>query len=253
MDQSGLPAAGGVFDRRQDFKLMLKGRRIAALIPARGGSKGIDRKNIRSFLDKPLLVHSIEYAKSCRLVDEIFVSTEDTEIGGIAEQSGARVIWRPMDLADDTATTESAIKHALAEMLHRGLGCDVVALLQATSPLRPEHSLKQALKDFVEGGFDSMLSITPIHPFFWRVKGEKAVAEYNYLQRPQRQNMKREDIRYLENGSVYIFTSRHFQEVGNRLGGKIGYTLFDKEYSHDIDSWDDFRFVEQIARRIQED
>lgn len=232
---------------------MLKGNRIAALIPARGGSKGVHRKNLQTFLDKPLLVHSIEYALNSKLVDDVFVSTEDTEIGEVAEQAGARIIWRPLDISGDTATTESAIDHGLNEMVKRGLGCDIVALLQPTSPLRPGGSLEEALKTFVEGGLDSLLSISPTHRFFWRIKGQEALAEYNYMDRPRRQDMQAEDIRYLENGSLYLFTAKHFREVGNRLGGKIGYILFEEEYSYEIDSWDDLRFLEQLAKRLAEE
>jgi CMP-N,N'-diacetyllegionaminic acid synthase len=231
---------------------VLDNQSIAVLIPARGGSKGIPRKNVQIFLGKPLIVHSIEYAKNCDLVDNVFVSTEDLQIGKIAEQAGAQILWRPIDLANDTATTESTIEHALEEIALCGSSYDIVVLLQATSPLRPKSGLIDALNDFSEGGFDSMLSLSPAQHFSWRIDGQDALAEYDYLQRPRRQDIEQKDLRYQENGSMYIFTKRHFYERGNRLGGRIGYTLFDQRYSYEIDSWEDFRLLEQIAKGLVE-
>ncbi len=231
---------------------MLNRRRIVALIPARGGSKGVHRKNVQTFLGEPLMVHSINYAQECQLVDDVFVSTEDTEIGELAEKHAAKVIWRPFDLAGDQSTTEAAIGHALQDLNKRGAGCDIVVLLQPTSPLRPPDSLRTALKAFDTGGYDSMLSISPTHRFFWRIKEDQALPEYNFMSRPRRQDMQTDEIRYLENGSLYIFSTRHFEQVGNRLGGKIGYTLFDEQYSHEIDTWDDLRYLEQLAKRLEQ-
>ena len=86
-------------------------RTITALIPARGGSKGIPNKNIKAFSDKPLIVHTIEYALESKLVNEVIVSTDDSKILKIAIESGVTVINRPPELSTDTSTTESAIKH----------------------------------------------------------------------------------------------------------------------------------------------
>ena len=88
-------------------------KKIIALIPARGGSKGIPKKNIRKFLDLPLIVHSINYALSCKFIDEIYVTTDNMEIAEIAIDAGAKIIDRPKKLALDESTTESAIEHAL--------------------------------------------------------------------------------------------------------------------------------------------
>ena len=221
---------------------------ITAFIPARGGSKTVPGKNIKEFAGKPLIVHSIEYALQSKLIEEVVVSTDNSKITKIANSVGARVINRPEELATDTATTESAIHHYLNKFSKKP---DIVVLLQATSPLRPKGSLDKALTHFTNGGYDSLLSISPTHRFFWRVKVDKTVyAEYDYLNRPRRQDMKPENMRYVENGSLYIFTRDHFEKTKNRLGGKIGYVEWPEEYGMEIDTEVDFQCLEKIFKSL---
>lgn len=224
---------------------------IFCIIPARGGSKGVPQKNIRPFLDQPLITHSIEYAINSKLVTRVFVSTDDEQITSISQQAGAKIIPRPAEISGDTATTESAIDHALSWWQNLGLIPDIIVLLQPTSPLRPTGSLDQALQHFQDQGFDSLLSISPTHRFFWKVEGAEARAEYDYKNRPRRQDMDNADIRYVENGSVYIFTRKHFAKTKNRLGGRIGYTVFPEEYSPEIDTLTDFALIEKIAANLK--
>ena len=219
---------------------------ITAFIPARGGSKGIPEKNIKEFAGKPLVVHSIEYALNCSQIDEVVVSTDDDKIAKIARKAGARVVKRSPELSTDSATTESAIHHFVNKFNKKP---DILVLLQPTSPYRPKGSLENAISHFTENGFDSLLSIIPTHRFFWRVKDDQTIfAEYDYLNRPHRQNLKQADIRYVENGSLYIFTRKHFDKTGNRLGGKIGYVEWPEEYSLEIDTPLDFNMVEKIFK-----
>lgn len=208
-------------------------------------------KNIVPFLGQPLIAHSINYARDAKLVDRIFVSTDDDQIAHIASLNHAEIIPRPDEIAGDTATTESAISHAIEWWQENDLQPDTIVLLQATSPLRPSGSLDHALKEFSAGGFDSLLSISPTHRFFWKIKENEAQAEYDYINRPRRQDMTESDIRYVENGSVYIFSREHFNRVGNRLGGKIGYTIFPEEYSPEIDTSSDFTLLEELAGKLK--
>ncbi|MCF7825300.1 MAG: acylneuraminate cytidylyltransferase family protein [Candidatus Marinimicrobia bacterium] len=223
---------------------------IFCIIPARGGSKGVPHKNIAPFLGEPLISHSIKYALQSKLVGGVFVSTDDEQISEISRSSGAVVIPRPADISGDTATTESAISHAIQWWQDKALTPDIIVLLQATSPLRPEGSLDIALEKFLTGGFDSLLSISPTHRFFWKIDGHEARAEYDFAKRPRRQDMTEADIRYVENGSVYVFSLNHFKRTGNRLGGKIGYTIFTEEFSPEIDTASDFTLLEKIAENL---
>ena len=220
--------------------------KITAFIPARGGSKGMSGKNIKEFAGKPLVVHSIEYALNSSQIDEVVVSTDDDKIAKIARKAGARIVKRPPELSTDFATTESAIHHFVNKFNKKP---DIIVLLQPTSPYRPEGSLDEAISYFTNNEFDSLLSITPTHRFFWRVKDDQTTfAEYDYLNRPHRQDMKTENIRYIENGSLYIFTRKHFDKTGNRLGGKIGYVEWSDEFSLEIDTPLDFDIVEKIFK-----
>jgi len=221
-----------------------------AFIPARGGSKGVPGKNIRPFLGRPLIVHSIEQAAAAACVDAVYVSTDDRAIADISRAAGALIIDRPAAIAGDTATSESAIAHGIDAIRKSGVTVDRVVFLQATSPLRPAGAIDAALDTFIHGGFDSLLSVSPTHRFFWRVDGDTARAEYDYVNRPRRQDMKPSDVRYVENGSLYLFTRDHFERTGNRLGGRIGYVVFDEAFSLEIDSVTDFAVLETIGRSL---
>lgn len=208
------------------------------------------QKNIVPFMGQPLIVHSIQYALTATGVDEVFVSTDDEDISAISQSAGASVIPRPSSLSGDTATTESAIEHAVQWWHEHKMSPDTIVLLQATSPLRPSGSLDIALNKFWDGNFDSLLSISPTHRFFWEISGDQAKAQYDFMNRPRRQDMTAEDIRYVENGSIYIFTHEHFSRTGNRLGGAIGYTIFPEAYSPEIDTPSDFMLLENIASKL---
>ena len=221
-------------------------KNIIAIIPARGGSKGLPHKNLLSFNGEPLVVHSINYAKECSLVNTVYVSTDDDEIASVSSHSGASIIQRPSELSGDTATTESAIEHVLSTLEVKP---DIIILLQATSPFRPKKSLKVALDKFIKNSFDSLLSISPTHKFFWLIdKNNNINPKYNYLNRPRRQDLKKDEMSFIENGSLYIFTYEHFISLKNRLGGKIGYIEFNEKYSHEIDTELDFNFLEAMVK-----
>ena len=219
---------------------------IITIIPARGGSKGLPRKNIIPFHGKPLVVHSIDYAKECDLVDTIYISTDDNEISSISSNYGASIINRPSELSSDTSSTESVIEHLLSTL---SIKPDIIVLLQPTSPFRPRNSLKKALDKFIKFDFDSMLSISPTHRFFWSIdENDNINSKYDYLNRPRRQDLKRVNTNFIENGSLYIFTYKHFLKNQNRLGGKIGYFEFDEKYSYEIDTEIDLKFLEELVK-----
>ena len=222
---------------------MINNKKIIALIPARGGSKGIPDKNIKLIAGIPLLGHSINYAKSSQYVDNIIVSTDNEKISKISKTYNAEVINRPAIISDDYATTESAIQHTLNQLINKP---EIVVLLQPTSPFRPSNSLDLAIVKFIKGNYDSLLSISPTHNFFWKLSSDGIKAEYDYNKRPRRQDISNKDIRYVENGSLYIFTIKQFLNSGNRLGGKIGHVIWPEEYGMEIDSALDFALVEHI-------
>jgi len=227
----------------------MKNKKILTIIPARGGSKGVPDKNIKLIGELPLIAHSILYAQKSKYVDTILVSSDSDEILDIASKYKATTLKRPFDISGDNATTESAISHALNEISEKP---DIIILLQPTSPLRPNGSLDQSLDIFINGCYDSLLSISPTHNFFWKISNKNIIPQYDYNKRPRRQDMKVEDISYKENGSLYIFSYNHFQKTNNRLGGKIGHIIFDEKYGLEIDTQMDFEIVEKLFNKINE-
>jgi len=220
-----------------------------AIIPARGGSKGVPKKNIKEFLEKPLIEHSINYAKESKFIEKIILTTDNEEIKKIGKDNNITVVNRPKEISGDKATTESAIEHVIS--LFKFSIDTTIVLLQPTSPIRPKNSLDKMIKIFNEQLYDSMLTLSPIHPLTWKVDNKKTECMYDYSNRPRRQDFKEKDLIYDENGSVYIFTNKIFIEKNNRLGGKIGHYIFKEEYGRQIDTPLDFKLLETIGKYLK--
>lgn len=221
--------------------------RTLCLIPARGGSKGIPRKNLRQVGGKPLIVWTIEQALAIQDEAEIdvVVSTDDQEIAAVAAAAGADVPFlRPPELAEDTTATEPVVLHAIGELTAAGRGPDTVMLLQPTSPLRHSGTLSRALREFRESGVDSIVGVVPQAPFLWWAT-DPPRADYEVELRPRRQDMTPEMMRYRETGSVYVTRTEIYLEWHNRLGGRIGLFVMDEIEGVDIDTPTDLAFAEQ--------
>jgi CMP-N,N'-diacetyllegionaminic acid synthase len=220
-------------------------QQVICLIPARGGSKGIPLKNIQLLGGKPLLAHSIDQARGCPAVTRVIVSTDHPEVAGVARQYGAQVIQRPDEFANDTATSESALLHALDHLLaEEGCDPDLVVFLQPTSPLRQPDDIAKALMTFHQEQADSLFSACPFHGCVWRrTAGQLASITYDYQHRQRRQDAS-EDL--LENGSIYIFKPWVLRQFNNRLGGRIGVYLMDVFDSFQVDVPADLEFLQRL-------
>ncbi len=190
------------------------------IIPARGGSKGIPRKNIRIVAGKPLLAHTVEIAVQTPAVTRVVVSTDSPEISAIAKKYGAEVILRPHEISGDAAPSESALLHVLDYLRDtEGYEPEQVIFLQATSPIRKRDDVQRAFNAFVEEEADSLLSVGPLEGFVWRNEGGTLRSlNYDYRHRMRRQDAP-EDL--IENGSIYVFKPWVLRTYHNRLGGKI--------------------------------
>lgn len=219
-----------------------------ALIPARGGSKGIPRKNLAPVGGVPLVVHSIMQARAAAAIDGVFVSTDDDEIAAVAQAAGAEIIRRPPELATDAASTESAITHALSCWRDGGLVPDRIVLLQATSPFRAPGQLDAALAQFDRSGCDSMLSVVRFVGFVWRTGADGLARPMTYepTARPRRQEI---HDTVLETGSFYVFTHALFERTGSRLGGRIATFEVPAEDAIDIDEPADLERARAHAAR----
>ena len=221
-------------------------RKLPVIIPARAGSKGIKNKNIIDFCGKPLISWSITQALNSENVSNVYVSTNGEDIAKVSEEYGAKIIWRPAELASDTSSSEDAIMHAIKE-IEKIEGFESVVFLQATSPIRRINDIDDAVAAFRDGKYDSLFSMAVLEDYcMWKEEGENLHSfSYDFKNRGRRQE--REPL-YLENGSIYIFKKELFFKEKNRLGGKIGMYEMPFECSYEIDSLKDIGLCEYFMR-----
>ncbi len=225
-------------------------RKTLCIIPARGGSKGIPRKNVRHLAGKPLLAYSIEAARHTPSINRIMVSTDDPEIAEVARRYGAEVIWRPAEISGDTATSESALLHAL-ELLQRteGYEPDLLVFMQCTSPLTLALDIQGTIDALLTDKADSALAVTPFHYFLWRQDKDGVVGiNHDKSFRPRRQDREQQ---FLETGAVYVMRSAGFREARHRFFGKTAMYVMPAERVLEIDEPVDFLLAEVLIRERQ--
>ncbi len=226
--------------------------KILAIIPARGGSKGVPRKNIVSIYGKPLIAWTIEAALSSGVIGRLVVSTEDLEIAKIARQYGAEVLDRPSELAEDTALTEPVMEHVLATLEKNGYSPDYIALIQCTSPLLQSKHILEAVDKVVSDVYDSCF--TCFYPdgyeFKWsRNERGNMVPEHDVENRPRRQDI---NLPFHENGAFYITKTNFFKKTKNRFGGmgaRIAGVVMSEADSIQIDSFYHLAVAEALLRQ----
>lgn len=222
------------------------------IIPARGGSKAIPRKNLQMVGGKPLLAHSIEHAKRAEAISRIVVSTDDADIARIATEYGAEVVWRPEEISGDTATSESALVQVLDFLESKeGYVPELVAFLQCTSPVRHPRDLDRAIETLQREKADSLVAAIPFHVFMWHlVDGEVQPLDYDPRHRPRRQDRHPE---WIENGSFYLFKPWVLRELKSRLGGKIAIHELDEWCGLDINGPRDLKLAEFYLANYEPD
>jgi len=220
---------------------------IIAIIPARGGSKGIPNKNIINFCGKPLIAWTIEQCIKAEDVNEVWVSSDDDDILDIAKQYGAKTIKRPCDISGDTATSESAWLHAIDFLQQKNIPLDVILAPQVTSPLRETIDINNAISKFVEGGYDSMFSSSTTDDLFFWEESDAGIdsVNYDYKNRKRRQDIKEQII---ENGSFYLFKPEIIKKYNNRFGGKIGHSKMEFWKMFEIDNLDDLKMCQLLMK-----
>ncbi|XP_013866043.1 N-acylneuraminate cytidylyltransferase [Austrofundulus limnaeus] len=223
------------------------GRHIAALVLARGGSKGIPLKNIKMLAGVPLLGWVLRAAVDSQMFDSVWVSTDHDEIEKVAKSWGAKVHRRSAQVSEDVTSSVKTIQ----EFLSKNKDVDIVCHIQATSPcLHPSH-LQGALKKILEDGYDSVFSVVRRHQFRWKeVKKDsgESTEPFNIdpLKRPRRQDW---DGELYENGSFYISSRDFITKTGSLQGGKVAYYEMEPEHSVDIDVDIDWPVAEQRILR----
>lgn len=224
---------------------MLNNKKIAVLIPLRGGSKGIPHKNIKIINGKPLCEWSIKAASESKFIDHVYVSTDSTKIKDIVKNLDydVTVVDRPSAYATDDASTESVMLHFLENN-----NFDILVTMQATSPLVLFYDLDRALSIFSDKDYNSLFSAYALHQFVW----DQNANPINYIPsyRPRRQDHKGVII---ENGAFYITSRKILESTKCRLGGNIGFYIMSQLRSYEIDDYDDWELVSYLLSKRNDD
>jgi len=214
-------------------------KKILIVIPARGGSKGIPRKNIRFMAGKPLISYAIECAKNCKYDTDVIVSTDDEEIKHVAESFGAGTLDRPESLAGDSVTLDPVIYHAVNKMEEiNGYKYDLVITMQPTSPKLSSDTLNKAIDYLIQNNYDTVLSGVNDPHLSWRIEDGKCVP--NYAQRLNRQYLPKD----LKETGAFVITRREFVKENSRFGSNVSVYEVPESESGDIDTVQDWCVAE---------
>ncbi len=230
--------------------------KVLALIPARGGSKGIPGKNIKPLAGRPLIEYTIAAARKSGLLTDIILSTDSIDIARVAEKAGAEVPYlRPEFLALDATPTIEVVVHAV-DFLHKaGRDYDAVCLLQPTCPFRTDGFIDQAIVRFLESGYDSLVSVLPLPEKYnphWVFEEsgnhllKPATGESEIISR--RQNL---PPAYYRDGSVYLTRISVITEMHSLYGRSISYIVSDQTFHINIDNPEDWLKAEEIATELK--
>ncbi|PJZ53384.1 cytidylyltransferase domain-containing protein [Leptospira adleri] len=225
--------------------ILINGQKVLAIITARGGSKGVPKKNIRHLGGKPLIAWTIEVAQKSKYIDRLILSSDDQEIIQVAQRYGCEVPFvREAGLATDTATSIDVVIDAL----ERCPGFDWVILLQPTSPLRTTEDIDAAMETCLSFGADSCVSVTEVEesPFWmYRIENSRLTPILEPSSASRRQDLP--EI-YSLNGAVYISQVKSLLERKSFLRSDSVSYIMPKNRSVDIDNEIDFDFLEYLIR-----
>lgn len=227
---------------------MYKSKTFLAIIPARGGSKRLPRKNVLDLAGKALIAWSIEAGLNSKYIDEVIVSSDDDEILEVAKKFGANIIQRPDELASDTATTFDAIKHTI----ENSKKYDYIILLQATSPMRNEIHIDEAIKLLESKNVDAVVSVCEMdHSPLWSNTLDESLSMQGFL-KDEVLNKRSQDLEkyYRLNGAIYICkTDKLLEEESFFIKENILAYKMDRKSSIDIDEEIDFKMAEVLIEK----
>ncbi len=228
---------------------MIDGRSVLAIIPARGGSKGVPDKNVRLLQGKPLLAWTIEAALQSKYIDRLILSSDSDKILAIGREHGCETPFkRPAELSSDSAGSAEVVLHALKEIGPSNL----VVLLQPTSPLRTVEDIDATIELCVRSGASTATTITtahqsPFHMYFRTDQNDSPSEQYKRIL-PATGAVRRQDQpqTYILNGAVYVLEANPFQASPYFVTDKTVYHLMPEERSVDIDTVLDFQYAELL-------
>ena len=225
---------------------MFNNNKILVVIPARGGSKGIPRKNIRLLNNKPLISYSIDIAKSSEYVDDVVVTTDDSEIALLSEKFGASVIRRSEELAGDEVPLDPVVYDAMIQKEKLAFDeYDIVITFQPTSPLLKTSTLNRAIEKFEDFAVDSVLSVVDDRHLSWGYDEVNQRYFPNYIERKNRQYLPKD---FRETGAI-LATRRNFVHKDSRLGTNLELIEVSRQESVDIDNYEDWWIAENYLQK----
>jgi CMP-N,N'-diacetyllegionaminic acid synthase len=230
--------------------IVSSGTPYLAVIPARGGSKRVPRKNIREIAGRPMLWWTIDHVRRCATPMRLLVSTDDPDIREVALREGAEVPeLRPAHLASDDSPTEPVLLRALETVPGGHESIEHVVLLPPTSPVREVGSIDAAIELYQVSGADSLVSVTEESPLQWQGTPESPLPLYDITARPRQQSIAPALRRFRENGSIVITSTKELCRNGNRLGGRIVMYIMAAHEGIDVDTEYDLWMADQWLRR----
>lgn len=231
------------------LEYLMNKKSFLSIIPARGGSKRLPRKNILKILDKPLIAYSIEAGLNSKYIDKLIVSSDDDEILSISKDYGAEIIKRPANLAEDTTTTFDTLKHVVENISEE---YEYIVLLQATSPLRKSSHIDEAIKLLEEKKADAIISVCEMeHSPLW----SNTLPSDNNMKlflKDEIKNKRSQDLEkyYRLNGAIYICrTDKFLENKGFFLEENIYAYIMDRKDSIDIDEEIDFIIASEFIKK----
>lgn len=220
------------------------------IIPARGGSKGVPRKNLRAVGGVPLVARSVSAARAAARVDTVVVSTDDVEIAAVSEAYGARAVMRPDALATDTASSEAALLHVLEVLAAEGSHPDIVVFLQCTSPFTTPSEIDRCVAALDDQRAAAAFSVAPDHGFLWTSDADGFAVGVNHDWTQPRK--RRQDLppQYRETGSIYVMRTELFRERRTRFCGRVVAVPIEVPCA-EIDSPLDLAVADAVARALE--
>ncbi len=221
-----------------------------AVIPARGGSKGLPRKNLQTVGGRPLIVRAVRSALAASHITRTVVSTNNEEIANVARDAAAEIIMRPTELANDVIMPDFAVLHVLETLAaEEGYHPDLTCFIQCTSPFTRPDDLDRGVEELLAKEADCLLSVIATHVFLWRRTADGFAESVGHDSNVMRKGRQELEPRYRETGAFYVMRTDGFIAARNRLFGRV--TLFEMppERSVDINLQLDLEFAEFLFSR----
>ena len=225
---------------------MYKNKRTLAIIPARGGSKGIPKKNIKELGGQPLISYTIKQAKESDFITDFFVSTDDEEISNISELYGSKIIKRPSKISLDNSRTEECLIHAIKELANLNLNFDYLVVLEPTSPFRESKTIDNCIKKIIDEERESLLTVYETKACIGEI--DKFLNYKPLIKNQPRRRQERKSL-FVESSTVYVVKIDFLLKTNSLVCEKWLAYILDKKECIDINTYDDLIYANFLINK----